>query len=175
MTDVRVALVPGVVALRPEYASIEDPIASLRSACRAAVATLGTAIGVAASGPSGQRVGEALLAEVGALRVSTSERPPGLLVIANGSATRTEKAPGHLDDRAAGFDLDLRDRLADPESLAGIDRELAGQLWADVESLVWLAAAVSWQAQPIEFTYADAPFGVDYLVGTWQGRWRCES
>ena len=37
----RVVLVPGVLALLPEYAGLTDPVAELRAACREAVAWLG--------------------------------------------------------------------------------------------------------------------------------------
>ena len=40
ITEARVVLVPGVLALLPEYASLTDPVAELRAACLAAVAWL---------------------------------------------------------------------------------------------------------------------------------------
>ena len=44
----RVVLVPGVLALLPEYAGLEDPVAELRAACLAAVAWLGPDVTVLA-------------------------------------------------------------------------------------------------------------------------------
>ncbi|UUW89987.1 hypothetical protein [Pimelobacter simplex] len=148
------ALVPGVPALLPSYASLEDPVADLRAACRSAVGELGPRVRVLASGPSGLRVGAALVADAGASVVDAGET--GVLVVGNGSAKRTEKAPGHLDERAAGFDAALR------TSFAGIDPVLAAELWADAAclgDLPPLAAA--------DVRYDDAPFGVQYWVAVW--------
>ena len=36
----RVVLVPGVLALLPDYAGVEDPVTDLRTACRDAVGWL---------------------------------------------------------------------------------------------------------------------------------------
>ena len=98
----RVALVPGVLALLPEYAGIEDPVADLRAACVSAVAWLGSDVEVLAD-PQGVRVGRSLLGVAG---VSTGSA--NVLVVGNGSARRTEKAPGHLDERSVAFDAALR-------------------------------------------------------------------
>jgi len=51
-------------------------------------------------------------------------------VVADGSARRTEKAPGHLDDRAEGFDAQVEKALAagDPELLKALDVNLAEAL-----------------------------------------------
>jgi hypothetical protein len=133
-----VAIVPGVLALRPEYASIEDPVADLRAAVDAATAWLGD----------------------------------GRLVVANGSAMRTEKAPGFLDERAEGFDAALGEalRAGDLAALAGLDRELAAALWADVDALVALAGEVG-AVTDVRVDYDDAPYGVQY----WVVRWECAS
>ena len=68
----------------------------------------------------GARVAAHLLASTG----PRTGDAPSYLVVGNGSARRTEKAPGHLDERAAAFDADLGRRL-EQGSLAGIDRDLA--------------------------------------------------
>lgn len=149
-----IALVPGVPALLPSYASLEDPVADLRAACHDAVGRLGPRVRVRASGPSGARVAAALVAAVGADVVEADET--GLLVVGNGSATRTEKAPGHLDERAAGFDAALR------ASFAGIDADLAVALWADTACLGDLPPLGE-----AEVLYDDAPFGVQYWVAVW--------
>ncbi len=65
----------------------------------------------------------------------------GLLVMGDGSARRTEKAPGWLDERAAGFDAAASAALAagDPALLArGAICELGAQLLA--------AGAPAWRA-----------------------------
>lgn len=152
------ALVPGVLALLPSYASIEDPVAGLRSACRQAVGRLGPRVRVAASdatGGSGARVGAALVAAVGAQVVDHDET--GVLVVGNGSATRAEKAPGHLDERAGAFDDALR------ESFGSVDPDLAAQLWADTACLALLPPLAE-----AEVLYDDTPFGVQYWVAVWQ-------
>ena len=149
-----IALVPGVPALLPSYASLEDPVTELRAACLAAVSALGPRVRVVASGPSGARVGEALVAAVGGDVVLEGET--GVLVVGNGSARRTEKAPGHFDERAEAFDASLR------ESFAGIDATLAAELWADTACLGELPPLAE-----AEVTYDDAPFGVQYWVATW--------
>lgn len=151
------ALVPGVLALLPSYASIEDPVPDLRSACLKAAGRLGPRVRVVASdatGGSGARVGAALVAAVGARLVEDGET--GVLVVGNGSATRTEKAPGHLDERAAAFDDALR------ASFASVDRALAGELWADADRLTDLPPLAE-----ADVLYDDAPFGVQYWVAVW--------
>ena len=80
----------------------------------------------------------------------------GDVVVGNGSATRTEKAPGHLDEWAAAFDDALR------SSFAGIDAGLAAELWADTARLGDLPPL-----SEAEVLYDDAPFGVQYWVAVW--------
>jgi len=165
----RVVVVPGALALLPEYASIDDPIADLRAAVGAAVAWLleeGPAA-LAAATPAAERIGRVLLAT----DVEPVAAPAGLLVVANGSAMRTEKAPGHFDERAAGFDAALGKALAagDLPALADVDLDLADELWAlpDADVLRHLASRVSpptW----VQVDYDDAPYGVQYWVVRWQ-------
>lgn len=149
-----IALVPGVPALLPSYSSVQDPVADLRAACAEAVGRLGPRVRVRASGPSGARVAAALVAAAGASVVESGET--GVLVVGNGSATRTEKAPGHLDERAADFDAALR------RTFAGIDADLAAELWADTACLGDLPPLGE-----AEVLYDDAPFGVQYWVAVW--------
>jgi len=94
----------------------------------------------------------------------------GLLVMGDGSARRSLKGPGYLDDRAEPFDESVVKALADgdPQSLADLDLELAGELLA-AGAPAWKAAATllgagSWRGDVL---YADAPFGVMYTVATW--------
>ena len=101
----RVALVPGVLALLPEYAGIEDPVAELRAAALGAVGWLGREVTVLA-GAQGARVADHLLDTT-----ARSGDEPSYLVVGNGSAKRTEKAPGHFDERAEPFDLALGESL----------------------------------------------------------------
>jgi hypothetical protein len=93
-----------------------------------------------------------------------------LLVMGDASARRTEKAPGWLDERAAGFDAAVGVALAsgDPEQLARLDPELGRELLA-AGVPAWRAAArllggTTWEAN---VSYDEAPYGVGYLVATW--------
>jgi hypothetical protein len=100
--------------------------------------------------------------------------PPAdsLLVVADGSAKRTEKGPGHLDPRAEGFDAAIQQALAaaDPGALEALDEGLARELWVG-GTAAWRAVA---HAAPGEWNghllYAGAPYGVGYHVATWTRR-----
>jgi hypothetical protein len=164
---VRVVVAPGALALLPEYASIDDPVPELRAAVRDAVAWLledGAATALADS-PGARRIGAHLLDD------RLDPDGPGLLVVANGSATRTEKAPGHFDERAAGFDAAIGKALADGDAaaLADIDLDLADELWAlpDADLLRTLADRVA-TVTDVQVDYDDAPYGVQYWVVRWQ-------
>jgi hypothetical protein len=162
----RVVVVPSTLALLPEYASVVDPIPELREAVLDAVAWLledGPAC-IAKASPAAYRIGAHLLGDLHA-------DGPGLLVVANGSATRTEKAPGHFDDRAEAFDAAIGKALADgnPAALAHIDLDLADELWAlpDADVLRTLADRVP-PAASVQVDYDDAPYGVQYWVVRWE-------
>lgn len=103
----------------------------------------------------------------------------GLLVVGDGSARRTEKAPGHLDPRAEAFDASVEQALAsgDPAALMALDADLAHELLAGGAS-AWTAAAAAAQTEIRpggtapggwrgELHYAAAPFGVGYFVASW--------
>lgn len=93
-----------------------------------------------------------------------------LLVMGDGSARRTEKAPGYLDARAENFDAAVEKALAtaDTASLLDIDVTLADELL--------VAGRASWQVlagagdqhrwEPV-LHYSHAPYGVGYFVATW--------
>jgi hypothetical protein len=170
----RVVLVPGVPALLPEYAGLVDPVADLRAACRAAVSWLAAAgrVEIVAPGEQGRRVAAHLLAEAGATAGATDGTGDAVLVVGNGSAKRTEKAPGHLDERAAPFDRALAAALMrpDPVTLAGLDPVLARELWADTDAFGRLAELLT-PEHAVSVDYDDDPFGVQY----WVMRWTCES
>lgn len=92
-----------------------------------------------------------------------------LLVVADGTAKRTAKAPGHLDERAGAFDEAVVAALGsgDPAALAGLDAALAAELW--VQGLpAWQAVAALPGPWAGAVSYADAPYGVGYVVATWQ-------
>ena len=173
-----IVLIPGVLALLPEYASIDDPVAELRSVVLDAVGCLDGPVEVLAS-EQGRGVGEWALeaAEVStrsavdglAAQPTGSAQPPtSYLVVGNGSARRSAEAPGYLDERAAAFDAGLgrclKDGLSDP--LGAVDVELARELWADVEGIAHLARFHP--LGPADVLYDDDPFGVQYWVMRWQ-------
>ena len=186
MSRVRAVLVPGVPALLPWYASQGDPVADLRAAARAAVGellapapervlvvTAAVTADAAARGvkaPVGLRVARHLLAEAGRAdepldgSAATPRPSDAVLLVASGSARRSEKAPGHLDGRA--FDLDaglartVREGAPPPE-----DEALAEELWCfDLPVFRRLHELVD---GPGEVRYADDPYGVAYWVATW--------
>ena len=166
----RVVLVPGALALLPSYAGIEDPVAELRAACLDAVAWLGADPRVVA-GAQGARVA-AYLTEASRL-APLAPRPPsdGVLVVANGSAKRTAKAPGHLDERAVAFDEELRAGLLAGD-LTQLDEDLARELWADVDSLVRLGQEIDVDPASVRVDYDEDPYGVQYWVMRMEGRRR---
>lgn len=152
----RVVLVPGVLALLPAYAGLEDPVPDLRKACHEAVSTLGTDLEVCASSAQGERVAGSLWSPVPRAGAS-----PSVLLVGNGSAKRSEKAPGHLDERSHAFDdgvlawLSGRGPAPDPD--------LAHELWADVDALL----AFDRPFTDPEVLYDDDPYGVRYWVLAW--------
>ena len=174
-------LVPGVLALLPEYAGRTDPVAELRAACLAAVSWLTGPVEIVADA-QGRRVAEHLLAVSTGSTIggggSTTEGggvggDTSYLVVANGSACRGEKAPGHLDERSFGFDAEIDKALRTPDgaALAGLDEALGAELWAgNVAGLRRLGGLLAGAGAPV-VDYADDPFGVQY----WVMRWRCES
>jgi hypothetical protein len=161
---VRVALVPGVLALLPEYAGQEDPVPEVRAAALAAATWLVEAGPVTVVGDEqGCRVGRHLLA--GAAEGDGS----AYLVVANGSARRDDAAPGYVDDRAVPFDAALEAALRgpDPAALEGLDVDLAAALLVgNPAGLVRLGTLLR-RAGPPMVDYAGDPYGVQYWVMRW--------
>ncbi len=97
----------------------------------------------------------------------------GLLVMVDGSACRSLRAPGYLDPRAAAFDAALEGavRSGDLGSLRAMDQGLARELLAAGRA-GWqvLAGAMPGRAPSTEILYADDPFGVFYLVSWLAGQ-----
>jgi hypothetical protein len=95
----------------------------------------------------------------------------GLLVLGDGSACRTVKAPGYLDERAEPFDAELARALgaADIDALAGLDAELCRQLQVEGRA-PWqvLAGAARGAGLGGTLRYAQAPYGVGYFVASWR-------
>jgi hypothetical protein len=155
----RVVLVPGVLALLPEYAGLEDPVADLRAACLSAVSWLGSEVTVLAD-PQGDRVATALL--------TATERAgddASYLVVGNGSARRTAKAPGHLDERSHAFDAALGAALSSSDAdwpSFGLGKDLLASL-DGIERLRELLPA-TYEAV---VDHDDDPYGVQYWVMRW--------
>jgi hypothetical protein len=95
----------------------------------------------------------------------------GILALGDGSARRTLKAPGYLDDAAAPFDAAVAAALAagDAPALAALDpAEGERLLAAGVPTWRAVGAVLAGCAVRATLRYADAPFGVGYLVADWQ-------
>ncbi|MFB8240926.1 class III extradiol dioxygenase subunit B-like domain-containing protein [Kitasatospora purpeofusca] len=94
----------------------------------------------------------------------------GLLVMGDGSACRSLKAPGYLDERAEDYDAALARALgtADTAALAALDPGLAAELKAEGRA-PWqvLAGAAEGAGLTARLGYQDAPYGVGYLVASW--------
>jgi hypothetical protein len=94
-----------------------------------------------------------------------------LLVMGDGSARRSLKAPGYLDPRAAAFDAEVERavRTGDLGALLRLDQALARDLMATGRP-AWhvLAGAMGELAPVAEVLYCGDPFGVAYLVACLQ-------
>jgi hypothetical protein len=90
-----------------------------------------------------------------------------LLAVGDGSARRSLKAPGWFDDRAAGFDAAVQQAVGGGEldALRAVDPELAADLLAAGRP-AWQVLAGAARGLPCtaRLDYADAPYGVGYLV-----------
>jgi hypothetical protein len=93
-----------------------------------------------------------------------------LLVMGDGTACRSEQAPGYLDPRAEQFDATVAKALAavDLPALAGLDPVLAGELLvAGRPAWQVLAGAATGSALRGEVLFDAAPYGVNYTVAVW--------
>jgi hypothetical protein len=114
----------------------------------------------------------ALLGATLAAEAATAAEPVGLLVLGDGAATHTEKAPGHLDERARPFDAAVAAALhgADTAALATLDPVLAAELLAAGRAPWQVLAAATGPGWSGELLHSAAPFGVAYHVATWTPR-----
>ncbi|GAB3647741.1 class III extradiol dioxygenase subunit B-like domain-containing protein [Streptomyces sparsus] len=121
----------------------------------------------------GMGVGEQLpperCAEAGRELAGEGERI-ALLVMGDGSARRTVKAPGYFDERAVSFDADVALALgtADIAALAALDVSLAAELMVSGRSS-WQVLAGAGERAGLRgrLLYDSAPYGVGYLVASW--------
>lgn len=102
--------------------------------------------------------------------IGASAERVALLVMGDGSACRTVKAPGYLDERAEAFDAAAARALgaADPAALLALDERLARELKAAGRA-PWqlLAGAAEGAGLAGQLLYEDAPYGVGYVVAAW--------
>ena len=193
-----VLVLPSPRALLP-WLSETDPVPELRAACAAAIGKLladGPAriVVVAApvselnqtrgvTEPFGHRIARHLLGDsefeeqvalpyTAASLIEHADRtgPTTLVVMADGSACRGEKAPGHLHPDAIAFDdtIERALREGDVEALATIDPDQAHELWCGgAPGFHVLAEVARGRRIASEVTYADAPYGVAWWVARW--------
>jgi hypothetical protein len=111
-------------------------------------------------------------AQIGRTLAARAERV-AMLVMGDGSARRTLKAPGYFDERAEPFDDAIAAALAagDPAALASMDAAAAGALMAAARApLQTLAAAATtsadryWRGELLSY---QAPYGVGYFTALW--------
>ncbi|GAA3079312.1 class III extradiol dioxygenase subunit B-like domain-containing protein [Streptomyces roseofulvus] len=117
----------------------------------------------------GERATAEECAETGR-RLAAADERVALLVLGDGSACRTVKAPGYLDERAAGFDAEAARVLgsADVPGVLALDAALAYELKAAGRA-PWqvLAGAAEGAGLAGRLLHEDAPYGVAYLVAVW--------
>ncbi|WP_375486393.1 hypothetical protein [uncultured Jatrophihabitans sp.] len=125
-----------------------------------------------ALGPGSGAVGHSV-GDPAALPTDWEERhgdDVGVLVLGDGSARRSLKAPGYLDERAGRVDAWIAETLGAGKgwrlhrSLIDDDDELLISGLAVWDELSWTVEPVEWEA---ELLYDGAPYGVGYFVASW--------
>jgi hypothetical protein len=97
--------------------------------------------------------------------IDRAPEPIGVLVVADGANTLTERAPGGYDPAAAEVQLALDDALADGDA-APLTR-VRGQIQGRVAFQV-LAGLTEPGPRTAKELYRGAPYGVGYFAGVWQ-------
>ncbi|MFD6160821.1 hypothetical protein ACFWF7_15075 [Nocardia sp. NPDC060256] len=102
--------------------------------------------------------------------LDNSDERHGVLVIADGAATLSLKAPGYLDDRAAAVQAELDRALAagDLAGLRALDPALSAELVMSGRAAYQVLAGLFDTDPMVETLYQDAPFGVGYDVSLWR-------
>ena len=96
-----------------------------------------------------------------------------LVVVADGSARRDDRAPGEPHPRALEVDgaIERGLREADPATLAALEAGLARDVIADGRAALQVLAAVGSEsggrARCVRY-WSDCPYGVLYVVATWE-------
>lgn len=110
-------------------------------------------------------------AECAALGQELAAGEPTVLVcVADGPATLTEKAPGHLQPAAAPFAAGLGRALAegDVAALADLDPATCERLWMRGRPAMQVLAGAFADRTPVgELVAEESPFGVQYLLARW--------
>ena len=101
-----------------------------------------------------------------AAEVRESADRVALVVMGDASARRSEKAPGYVDDRAAGHDAAVTAAfVTGPQAVRALDGRLADELlaggWPAWQTAAHAAGERPWRAH---VRYDGAPYGVGYLV-----------
>lgn len=108
-------------------------------------------------------------AELGERCVAGDERV-ALVVCGDGTARRSDKAPGHYDPAAGPWDAAAAAALqaVDTDALLQLDPGTAEALLASGRA-PWqvLAGAAQGRTWDSELHYVGAPYGVGYIAGTW--------
>ncbi|MEU8174293.1 class III extradiol dioxygenase subunit B-like domain-containing protein [Microbispora hainanensis] len=105
-------------------------------------------------------------------RLAGSAGRVALLVMGDGSARRTEKAPGYIHPGAVPYDEMIACALAsgDAGRLLGLDPGEARELWAAGRAALQVLGGAAQAAPPpaaTELLYDDAPYGVGYFAARW--------
>lgn len=107
------------------------------------------------------------------LRAATAAPNVALLVLGDGTARRSVKAPGYLDARAEPFDAAATAamRSGDPAALEGLDADLGVELLAaGVPAWRVVGRLLAGNAYDADLLYDDDPYGVAYHVAVWTVR-----
>jgi hypothetical protein len=108
-------------------------------------------------------------------KVAAADLRVGVLAMGDGSAKRSARAPGYLDERAGPFDAEVARALGEPDP-SWLAHHLAPVACAEL----WVAGRPAWQflagaaTQTPRATgiaarlhYDAAPYGVGYFVAGW--------
>ena len=183
--------VPSAPMLLPEYVGLTDPFAEIRelavSTVRDALVGADAVVVLADHGASavGGWTGEPLGVRVGRRLLDLSgwagQVQPGtgyhwttttlLLVVGDGSACRSEKAPGHLDERSLDLDATILRALesVDTTTLRDLDPGLCQELLVTGAPALRQAAYVMRDRTELvgEVLWSGDPWGVQYWVARW--------
>lgn len=103
-------------------------------------------------------------------RLASAPEPVGLLVVADGATTITEKSPGGLKRGAVEFQDMIDDALAaaDHNTISGLDESRCAEFGVEGRA-AWQVASGAFAGPSLasEVRYAGAPFGVGYTVAWW--------